>query len=89
MFSVSFDILVVVLTGILLPAHIWARSADCKPNFPPIDSIEKPLAELVTPSPWPGGPKFKPQLHLMMSPINDRDHGFNPRGGEMHQLVPV
>ena len=78
-----------ILTGILLPAHIWAGSAFKMQSFPPIASVVKPLVELVTPSPWPGGPKFKPQLHLMMSPINDRDHGFNPRGGEMHQLVPM
>ena len=58
-------------------------------NFPPNASVAKPLVELVTPSPWPGGPEFKPQLHLMMSPINDRDYGFNPWGGEMHQLVPM
>ena len=58
-------------------------------NFPPNDSVAKPLVKLVTPSPWPRGPKFKPQLHLMMSPIYDRDPGFNPRGGEMHQLVPM
>ena len=55
-----------------------------KQNFPPIASVAKPLVELVTPSPWPGGPEFKPQLHLMMSLINDRDPGFNPRGGEMY-----
>ena len=35
------------------------------------------------------GPKFKTQLHLMISFINDREHGFNPRRGEKHQLVPM
>ena len=75
------------LTGILLPAHIWAETDFKMQNFPPIASVAKPLVELVTPSPWPGGPEFKPQLYLMMSPINDREHGFNPRRGEMHQLV--
>ena len=49
-----------VLTGILLPAHIWAGSADYKQNFPPIASVTKRLVELVTPSPWPSGPEFKP-----------------------------
>ena len=48
-------------------------------NFPPNASVAKPLVELVTPSPWPGGPEFKPQLHLMMSLIYDRDHEFNLR----------
>ena len=50
------------LTGILLPAHIWAESAFKMQNFPPIASVAKPLVELVTPSPWPSGPEFKPQL---------------------------
>ena len=69
--------------------YIYGTDGFKMQNFPPVASVAKPLVELVTLSPWPGGPKFKPQLNLMMSLINDRDPGFNPRGGEMHQPVPM
>ena len=52
-------------------------------NFPPFASVAKPLVEMVTPSPWPSGLKFKPQLQLMMSVINDVHLGFNVRQEHM------
>ena len=74
-----------VLTGLLLSPYIYTENRSFKMlNFPPSASVAKSLVELVTPSPWPGGPKFKPQLTLMMSPINHGDHDFNPRGGQMY-----
>ena len=73
----------IIKTGILLPAHIWAEIDFKMRNFPPIASVAKPLVELMTPSPWPSGLEFKPQLRLMMSSINGEHLEFNARRKQM------
>ena len=72
------------LTGIMLSPYIYGQLTLYNHNFPPIASVAKPLVELVTPSPWLGGPEFKPQLQLIMPSIIGMYHGFNLWHGEMY-----